>query len=81
MEIHIQATMGECEEFVATENGKRGSATVVIAPLKVEANEQTGKIQVTNGCNFWESCQNIGCWYSQAARKNKGTGGKVARAR
>ena len=67
MEINIQATQGICSEFMDGSK-KRRDISIVIAPLKVTANEEQNRISVVTGCNMWKSCQNEGCYYSLAAR-------------
>lgn len=71
MEINVQATVGVCTEFVG-DGGEKTEISVVISPLKVMANEEQSKVSIIMGCNMWRSCQNVGCWYSVAARDRGG---------
>ncbi len=70
MQVNIQATQGVCSEFV-DDKGKKQTASIVISPLKVTANEEQSKIVVQTGCNLWKSCRNKGCYYSMASRERK----------
>jgi hypothetical protein len=58
-DIHFTYQSGECREF--TQNGKKSTITIVIAPLKVSDNGQ--EIKLKSGCNFWKACQNPSCEY------------------
>jgi len=66
IEINIQAIQGICSEFM--DGSKKKEISIVVAPLKVTANEEQNKIAIITGCNMWKSCQNKGCYYSMAAR-------------
>ena len=68
MQVNIQATQGVCSEFL-DDKGKKQTVSIIIAPLKVTANEEQSKIAVQEGCNLWKSCQNKGCYYSMVARQ------------
>lgn len=70
MEIKVEASPGICNQFI-DQRGKRGEVSVVIAPLKVEANEDGSRLNISMGCNLWRSCQNEDCYYSLASRKAK----------
>ena len=70
MQVNIQATQGACSEFI-DEKGKKQTVSIIIAPLKVTANEEQSKIVVQTGCNLWKSCLNKGCYYSMASRERK----------
>ena len=70
MQVNIQATQGACSEFI-DEKGKKQTVSIIIAPLKVTANEEQSKIVVQTGCNLWKSCLNEGCYYSLASRQRK----------
>ena len=70
MEINIQATVGICTEFMSAVDAEKAEVSVVIAPLKVTA-EDGSKIRVISGCNLWQSCQNGACWYSLGSREKK----------
>ncbi len=74
MEINIQATPGQCTEFMGA-NGERREISVVIAPLKVNVSEAQDHMNIISGCNMWKSCLNVGCYYSLESRK-KGASGK-----
>ena len=71
MEINIQATIGICTEFKASEEAEKAEVSVVISPLKVTTEESSSKLQIISGCNLWQSCHNIDCWYSIASRRIK----------
>ena len=70
MQVNIQATQGVCSEFVDGK-GKKQTASIIISPLKVTANDEQSKIVVQTGCNLWKACQNKGCYYSMASRERK----------
>jgi len=70
VEIHIQATVGICAEYMAEPDAEKAEVSVVIAPLKVTLEDES-KMRVVTGCNLWRSCQNPHCWYSLAARESK----------
>ena len=70
MQVNIQATQGVCSEFL-DDKGKKQTVSIIIAPLKVTANEEQSKIAVQEGCNLWKSCQNKGCYYSLVSRERK----------
>ena len=70
MQVNIQAVQGACSEFI-DDKGKKQTVSIIIAPLKVTANEEQSKIAVQEGCNLWKSCQNKGCYYSLVARQRK----------
>lgn len=74
MEINVQATIGQCEEFMG-EDGDRREVSVAIAPLKVNLNDTQDRLFIISGCNMWKSCLNKNCYYSMEARK-KGANGK-----
>ena len=75
VEINIQAAIGTCSQFI-NEKGQMGELSIVIAPLKVRADQEMGKVVVVNGCNMWEACHNEDCWYSLVARQRKRHGGE-----
>lgn len=68
MDINVQATIGECTEFIG-DDGERKALSVAIAPVHVELNESESRLKVVTGCNMWKSCHNAGCYYSLEARK------------
>jgi len=70
MEVNLQAVQGACSEFV-DDKGKKQTVSIVVAPLKLTANEEQSKIVVQTGCNLWKSCRNEGCYYSMASRQRK----------
>ena len=70
MELNVQAVIGLCGEF-RDENLQQGEVSIVISPLKVNLNEDGGKVSIITGCNLWKSCHNEACWYSVAARDKK----------
>ncbi len=70
MEVNIQATQGACSEFI-DDKGKKQNVSIIISPLKVTANEEQSKIVVQTGCNLWKACQNKGCYFSMASRKQR----------
>jgi len=70
MEINIQATVGICAEFKSALDAEKAEVSVVIAPIKVTS-ENESKIRVISGCNLWQSCQNVQCWYSLGSRERK----------
>ena len=70
MEINIQASIGICAEFMSAPDAKKAEVSVVIYPIKVTAEDET-KIRVITGCNLWQSCQNVACWYSLGSREMK----------
>ncbi len=63
--VYVNSEIGNCNEF--TMGGKKQSISVVISPLKVTADESAGVIKINSGCNFWKSCENIRCQFSQVA--------------
>ncbi len=71
MEINVQATMGNCNQFMDAADSRKKEVSVVISPLKVITNESGDRLQVNSGCNLWRSCFNKDCWYSIAAREKK----------
>ena len=70
MEIYVQATIGVCSEFKAAPDSEKTEVSVVIAPIKVDS-ENESKLRLVTGCNLWQSCQNDACWYSIGAREKK----------
>lgn len=70
MEINIQATVGICSEYMSAPDAEKAEVSVVIAPIKVTAEDET-KLRVITGCNLWQSCHNTSCWYSLGAREKK----------
>jgi len=70
MEIYVQATIGVCSEFKTATDAEKTEVSVVIAPLKVDS-ENESKLRLVTGCNLWQSCQNSDCWYSIGAREKK----------
>jgi len=72
MEINIQAVMGICSEFMSAPDAEKAEVSVVVAPIKVIAEEES-KIRVISGCNLWQSCRNVSCWYSLGSRERKKT--------
>ena len=70
MEIYMQATIGICSEYMSAPDAEKAEVSVVIAPVKVAA-EDEAKLRLVTGCNLWQSCQNAACWYSIAAREKK----------
>ena len=70
MEIEIVATFGICSEFMSAVDAEKAEVSVVIAPRKV-ISEDESKVRVISGCNLWQSCQNVDCWYSLGAREKK----------
>jgi len=71
MDINIQATVGICNEFMKDNDSINREVSVVIAPIKVNINEDQSKVQVVSGCNLWRSCHNPNCWYSIESREKK----------
>lgn len=71
MDINIQATVGICNEFMKDNDSVNREVSVVIAPIKVNINEDQSKVQVVSGCNLWRSCHNPNCWYSIESREKK----------
>lgn len=71
MEINIQATVGICSEYMPAEGVEKAEVSIVVSPLKVTAEEDGSKIRVVCGCNLWQSCHNVACWYSIASRQTK----------
>uniref|UniRef100_A0A6M3M6L4 Uncharacterized protein n=1 Tax=viral metagenome TaxID=1070528 RepID=A0A6M3M6L4_9ZZZZ len=71
MEIKVEASPGICNQFIDRPHGTKAEVSVVIAPLKVEANEEGTRLNIAMGCNLWRSCQNEDCYYSLASRKVK----------
>ena len=69
MDVYIQATIGPCVEAVFDK--KKQEISVAIAPLKIISEGQT--IKVNFGCNYWKSCENLRCQYSQVAMGPKRT--------
>lgn len=67
MEIRIESQIGVCEEYMEELRGSKAAASIVISPLKVVSNDES--IQVTSGCNMWQSCKNQRCHFSSEARK------------
>ncbi len=65
--IQIQATIGECGNYMPAANSEKETVSIVIAPLKDEF--FTNKLMHHEGCNMFEGCYNLGCYYSAAARK------------
>ncbi len=76
MEINVQATLGQCDQFIGEDREQR-VISVAIAPLRVNMNEDQDKLAIISGCNMWKSCYNAGCYYSSEARK-KAQAGKVS---
>jgi len=70
VEIKVEASPGVCNQFM-DDRGKKGEVTVVIAPLRIETNEDASRLNITMGCNLWRSCMNAGCYYSLASREKK----------
>ena len=70
MEIYLQATIGICSEYMETPNTEKTAVSIVIAPNKATA-ETDSKVRLVSGCNLWQSCQNVACWYSLACREKK----------
>jgi hypothetical protein len=71
MDVNIQATIGNCDAFQSYEDADPKVISVVIAPLKLNVDDGTGKMQIISGCNMFRSCYNPNCWYSMAARQKK----------
>lgn len=71
MDINVQATIGECSEFIG-DDGLRRVISVAIAPLKVNLNETQDRLNIISGCNMWKSCHNPDCFYSLESRKRSG---------
>ncbi|MBA7558412.1 hypothetical protein ES708_00015 [subsurface metagenome] len=70
MEVRIEATIGICAEFLSAPEAEKAEVSVVIAPIKVTAEDES-KLRVVSGCSLWQSCHNAACWYSLAAREKK----------
>ena len=70
VEINVQATVGICSEFMSTPDAQKAEVSIVIAPLKVTS-ENESKLRIVSGCNLWQSCQNVSCWYSLGSRERK----------
>lgn len=69
MDINIQAEIGLCTEYMGADGKKvENGVSIVIAPLKVTAEDAESRIRVVMGCNMWRACHNHDCWYSIAAR-------------
>lgn len=62
-DIYFTAAIGPCTEAVF--DRKKQEISVAIAPLRVITEEQT--LKVNFGCNYWRSCENPRCQYSQIA--------------
>ncbi len=71
MEIQAIANVGVCTEFMSSKDADKTELSVVIAPIKVVAGSEEGRIQIISGCNFWRSCHNTDCYYSLAAREKQ----------
>jgi hypothetical protein len=63
VDIYVQATIGQCAEFVL--DGKKQVVSVVISPLTITSGETV--LKVKTGCNMWKACQNLKCQFSQVA--------------
>ena len=70
MDLYIQSQIGPCSEYRPI-SGERREVSVVISPLKVHTIEDGGEsdVSVASGCNLWKDCLNIGCGFSEIARK------------
>lgn len=66
MDIYIQSQIGLCQEFMVVK-GKRETVSIIVSPLKVIGIDEKN-LKVVNGCNMWQSCENVRCFYSKAGR-------------
>lgn len=68
MDIYFTYESGVCDQHQKEDDGELFTITKVIAPLRVQGNDQDG-LKLISGCNFYKGCRNSGCEYSQAARE------------
>ena len=63
--IYFQTEIGECTEFLDVDLKHKHTVTVIISPLKVYSDDST--VRVNSGCNFWKSCHNQRCQFSEVS--------------
>jgi hypothetical protein len=71
MEAQIMANIGVCSSFMSSDDAEKTELSVVISPIKLQEDPDTGKVQIISGCNFWRSCHNPDCWYSIKGREKE----------
>lgn len=68
MDIYFTYESATCDQYMNSPMGNKEEVTKVIAPLRVEGTG-TEKLRLISGCNFFEHCMNIDCFYSAASRQ------------
>jgi hypothetical protein len=68
--IQIQNAIGECDHYMPDVGSKEKELVSIIAsPLRVDISEDGLNIRNANGCSMFETCQDVRCHLSAAARK------------
>lgn len=73
MNINIglpQAQIGQCDQFIDSINHSQ-IVQVVITPLRLLM-QTDNAYKLSFGCNFWKSCKNTNCSYTQAGMDAEG---------
>lgn len=68
MEFNLQPEIGSCDRFMPPDTMEETRAEVVVTPLKIIEEDDPAKYTIVWGCNLWNNCHNVNCWYSVAAR-------------
>jgi len=76
MEIYLDIAIGECLNFIPRGSEAAEKTGIVIAPIKIYMDGDDTLMKMTHGCNMWQACHNVNCWYSDAAREANKKAGK-----
>ena len=72
--IQIQNTVGDCDHYMPDVGSKeKETLTIIASPLRVDISADGLNIRNTNGCSMFETCQDVRCHLSAAARKQPKT--------